>query len=280
MRRTQLFISRGLLGLWIALFGALLFLLVFEARGGGVEVPFAGISIKTDSTTVVHLPNRIFTCTETEQQSQCQADIEGHLLVIALAPSSKADLSLCQARYDGNPLVCLGGSLDYAPMLSESFEITGLDLSPQQLNALQQKYWGTNKLLALGDSTLIQISLWFSIAIGVIAAYFAWLYPSRLSKGFAVVAGGFMTYQLVWLALASVKYAVIPHRLTVDTWNRVVDSGPIAAGVLVMVIVALLLRHRTNQVAKTLMTLSNGVGGAWIAGNILVVLLLRSGFVD
>ena len=281
MRRTQLFVSRGLLGLWIALFGALLFLLVFEARGGGIDVPFAGVAIKADPTTIVHLPNRIFTCTETEQQFQCQADIQGRPLVMTFESSSNSELRSCQAQYYGNSLVCLGGGVDYAPVLSESFEITGLELSPQQLNALQQQYWATNKLMTLSDSKLIRISVWFSIATGMMAAYFAWFYPSRWSKGLAAVAGGFVAYQLAWSNLASVQYTTVtPYVLTTTNWDRIVSGGSIAAGILVMVIVALLLRHRTNRVAKTLMTLSNGIGSAWIAGYILLLMLLGSGFVD
>ena len=281
MRRTQLFVSRGLLGLWIALFGALLFLLVFEARGGGIDVPFAGVAIKADPTTIVHLPNRIFTCTETEQQFQCQADIQGRPLVMTFESSSNSELSSCQAQYDGNPLVCRGRGMDYAPVLSESFAITGLELSSQPLNALQQQYWSTNKLMNLSDSKLIRISSWFSIATGVVAAYFAWFYPGRWSKGLAIVAGGWVAYHLVWSTLASVQYAAVtPYVLTTANWDRIVSGGSIAAGLLVMAIVALLLWHRTNRVAKAFVTLSSGVGGAWIAGYTLLFMLLGSGFVD
>ncbi|MEM6518167.1 MAG: hypothetical protein AAF722_02415 [Cyanobacteria bacterium P01_C01_bin.70] len=281
MRRTRLFLFTVLLGLWLALFGAFLFLLGFEARSGGIDVPFAGISIHAEPNTTIHLPNRLFTCTETDQQSQCQTDIQGRPLVIVLEKSSNSELSHCQAQYDGNSLVCLSWGLNYAPLLSESFELTGLGLSPQQLETLQQKYWGTNQLLTLSDRKLMKISQWLAIAAGVIAAYFAWFYPSRLSRGLAIVTGGLITYQWVRGALASVPYATVtPYGLTSATWDRVVDSGAIAAGALVVAIVALLLRHRTNRVTKTFVTLSNGLGGAWIIGYVLVFALIGSGFVD
>lgn len=282
MRRIRLFLSTVLLGLWLALFGTFLFLLVFDARGGGIDVPFAGISINADPQAAIYLPNRIFTCTETDQQSQCQTDIQGRPLVIVLEKlPDPSGLSHCQAQYDGNSLVCLGGYVDYAPVLSESFEINGLELSPQQLETLQQKYWATNQLLTLGEPKLMRISQWLSISAGVLAAYFAWFHPNRFSKGLASVIGGLITGQLIWAVLATVQYdALTPYGLTLDDWARVVVIGAIAAGFLAMAILALLLRHRTNRVIQTFMTLINGVGGIWTTGYFLLFMLLWSGFAD
>ena len=281
MRRTRLFLSRVLLGVWIALFGTFLWLLVVEARGGGLDVPFAGISIQAEANATVYLPNRIFTCTETDPPSRCQADLQGHSLVVTLEPLPDSSLSHCQAHYDGQPAVCEGVGADYAPIYSESFAITGLELSPKQLQSLRQQYWGTDLLLTLGEPNLLQISQWLSIVAGVIAGYCAWVYPSRLSKGLASVTWGFITYQWVWSRLASVPYATVtPYGVTSNAWDGVVDAGAIAVGGIVMLTVALLLRRRTNRATKVLVTLSSGLGAAWMAINLLVLMLLGSGFVD
>lgn len=170
MRQTRLFLSRFLLGLWIVLFGTFLFLLVFESREGGVSMPMAGVSIIARPAAAIALPNRIFTCLETEQQFQCQATIQGRPLRLNLVPDkpNNPDLYDCQAQYDGRSVGCKGKGLDYAPMLSESFEIRDLGLSPQQLQAVRQKYWGLRMLLALREHRLLQISGGLSIAGGVL----------------------------------------------------------------------------------------------------------------
>ncbi|MEO1402453.1 MAG: hypothetical protein AAFV72_14590 [Cyanobacteria bacterium J06635_1] len=137
---------------------------MFEARGGGIDFPFAGISIHAEPQAAVHLPNRIFTCAETEQQHRCQTEVQNRPLVVVLEKLPHEMSDNCQAQYDGQFVDCRGTSIDYAPWTSESFEIIPSGLSPQQLRAIRRKYWGVNTLLALGESGLFQISLLLSLS--------------------------------------------------------------------------------------------------------------------
>lgn len=284
MRQTRLFLSRFALSLCILLLGSFVFLLLFEARKGGVSMPIAGVAIKAESAAAVPLPNRIFTCTETEQQSQCEADIQGRLLRLVLVPDQTpgSGLSDCQAQYDGQPISCQSKGLDYAPMLSESFEVSNLGLISQQLQAVRQKYWGISTLLKLGEPRLIRISTGLSIAAGAIAAYFAWFHPSWLSKGLASIAWGFVVCQLAWGFLGSVPFdAVTPYGFTIESWSWAVDSGAKAIGIAATLAIALLLRQRRiTTPTKAIVTVSSGFGTFFMTGYILLLTLLGSGFAD
>ncbi len=285
MRRTRLFLSRFVLSLWILLFGAFLFLLLFESRDGGGRVPMAGVTIQAESAATIRLPNRIFTCTETEQQSQCEADIQGRSLRLVLVPDEAPDsgLSDCQAQYDGRLVDCEGSKgLDYAPMLSETFAVSNLGLTSQQLQALQQKYWGIRALMGLGEPRLIRISTGLSIAAGVIAAYFAWFHPSWLSKGLASIAWGFVIYYSAWGSLGSIPFeAVTPYGFTIESWMWAVDSGAAVIGIVAALAITLLLRQRRmTPTAKAIVTVSSGLGSVSIAYYILLLTLLSAGFAD
>lgn len=284
MRQMRLFLSTFALSLWILLFGTFLFLLMFEAREGGVSMPMAGVTIRAESAAAIPLPNRIFTCIETEQQTQCEADIQGRPLRLVLVPSKMpgSGLNDCQAQYDGRPVACQGKGLEYAPMLSQAFEVTNLGLSPQHLQSLRQKYLGMRVLLALGERRLLRISSGLSIAAGAIAAYFAWFHPSWLSKGLASIAWGFVVYLLAWGFLASVPFdAVTPYGFTIETWMWVVNSGAAVIGIVTALAIALLFRQRrTTPITKVIVTVSSGLGTVLIAGRIFLLILLGSGFVD
>ncbi|MEL6553402.1 MAG: hypothetical protein AAFQ63_08085 [Cyanobacteria bacterium J06621_11] len=284
MRRLRLFLSKFVLSLWIVLFGSFLFLLVVESRGGGVNKPIAGVFIRESATTVA-LPNRIFTCTETKQLTQCQATIQDLPLVLSLTPYKDDEPDAirrdCQATYDGQLVKCTSQYLQYAPMLSESFEIRELALGPQQLQAVQRKYWGIRALLTLGERRLMRLSTGLSIAAGAIAAYFAWFRPSRLTKGLASVVWGFMAYILVWSFLGSVQFAtVIPYGFTVDSWMWAATYGPVVIGIAAAITVALLLKRKAGRTTKTIVTLSNTIGSVLMVNTFLLLVLLGAGFAD
>ena len=185
----------------VVLFASFLCLLVVEFRGGGVTQPIAGVFINESDTTVA-LPNRIFTCTATDSQTQCQATIQDRPLTLNLISYENSEpapaYQACQATYNGRSVGCTSLGLQYAPVLSEEFEIRGLDLSPEQLQAVQRKYWGIGTLSTLGEVRLMRVSTGLAITAGAIAAYFAWFHPSRLSKGIAGVACGFLTHHFAW----------------------------------------------------------------------------------
>ncbi|MEM8804975.1 MAG: hypothetical protein AAGF01_02870 [Cyanobacteria bacterium P01_G01_bin.38] len=179
---------------------------MFEARGGGIDFPFAGIAIHAESQATIHLPNRIFACTETEQQYRCQTEVQDRLLVVVLEKRPGNLPGNCQAQYEGQSVGCRGTSIDYAPWTSESFEITPSGLSPQQLRAIRRKYWGVNTLLALGESGLFQISLLLSLSACGLGIYsVAGLlrrWASNIIKPLVAVGSGFGTGFIVgWVLL-------------------------------------------------------------------------------
>uniref|UniRef100_UPI00286D2A1A hypothetical protein n=1 Tax=Chamaesiphon sp. OTE_75_metabat_556 TaxID=2964692 RepID=UPI00286D2A1A len=103
MRRTTLFLSRFMIGLWVMLIISFVSLLIFNAPSVPSKTPFASVSIQPNSGSIVYLPNQIFTCTETKEQFQCQTKIQARLLDISLTKGRdyKYFLSNCRALYDG-----------------------------------------------------------------------------------------------------------------------------------------------------------------------------------
>lgn len=262
MRRAVLFLSRFLLSLWIVLVGAFLLLLLPNAPSVP-NTPFARVSIRTEHNSTISLPNRIFTCTETAQQFQCQAELQNRWLDLTLTKGKdyKYNFSSCRALYGRQAVGCQDKGLTYAPILSQMYEITNLGLSPQQLQAVQQQYWGMNALVQLGELRLLSISAGLSLAAGMSAAFFTWLHPGNLSKGFASLACGCGMYQLVGGVLGRVPYDVVtPYGVTPDTWNWVVNRGALAVGILTMLATALLLWRRLNRLSKLLISISTSAG--------------------
>ncbi|MGI0487699.1 hypothetical protein ACN4EK_19830 [Pantanalinema rosaneae CENA516] len=261
MHRAATFLSQFLISLWVVLVGAFLVILLQNAPSAS-NTPFAGISIRTEQNTVIHLPNRIFSCTETAQQFQCQADLQNRLLEINATKGQgyQYDLSNCRVSYDGRSVGCQETGQTYAPMLSNLYEITNLGLSPQQTQTIQQEYWIRTALAQLGDR-LLWISTGLALVAGIGAAFFTWLHPGHLSKGFASVACGFGMYQLMGGVLGRVPYdAVTPYGLTPDTWNRVVPAGAIAIGLITLITTALLLWRNLNLFTRILISLGSSAG--------------------
>ncbi|MBD1874814.1 hypothetical protein H6F75_15105 [Nodosilinea sp. FACHB-131] len=264
MRRSTLFLSRFLLGLWIVLAATFLWLLIPNAPDVPDNGPFAGVSIQTEQGVLLHLPNRGFRCTETEQEFQCQIDLQDQLLTLNFTKGQgyPYDLSNCRASYGGQAVGCREAGQNYAPTLAKLYEITNLNLSPQQIQSVRQTYWGINTLMRLGESpVLIWISTGLSIAAGISAAIFAWLHFGVWSKGFVSFACGFGVYQLVERFLGRVPFDVVtPYGLTPDNWIQAVRGGAIAAGIAAMLLTALLLWRRVNRFSRVLISLIIGAG--------------------
>jgi hypothetical protein len=206
MRRTTLFLSRFTIGLWVMLLIGFVSLLMFNAPSVPSKTPFASVSISTNSgsinsSSIVYLPNQIFTCTETREQFQCQTKIQARLLDISLTKGRdyKYFLSNCRALYDGQSVGCQEVGQNYAPIASELYKITDLGLSFQQLRALKQEYWGINILMSLSEDRLISICTGLSLVTGMIAAFFAWFHSGNFSKGFTSFACGIGTAALATL---------------------------------------------------------------------------------
>lgn len=263
MRRAVLFLSRFLASLWIALASAFLFLLLANAPSVPSTTPFASASIKGEDSAVVHLPNKSFTCTETEQQFQCQTKIQNRSLDLNLTKGSDSQyyFSDCRALYDGRSINCQRIGQTHAPILSDIYEITDLGLSSQQLQAVKQDYWGINVLMQLGELRLMWISAALSIGAGIIAAFSTWVKPGKLSKAFTSLACGFGVYHLVWGFLGGVQYDLVtPYGFTPDTWGWVVNGGAIVLGAGTALATAFLLWKRLNQFTRILISISISAG--------------------
>lgn len=263
MHRAGLFLSRSAIGLWIALVIAFVSLLLFNAPSVPNTTPFAGVSIKAENNLAIHLPNRIFNCTETEQQFQCQAPIQNRLLELSLTKEKdyKYSFSSCRALYNQKLAGCQEIGQTYAPILSEIYEVTNLGLSPQQLQEVEQKYWGINTLMKLGELRLMWIAAALSLAAGISAAFLAWFNPGKFAKAFASFACGFGVYHLVWGFLGRVPFDVVtPYGLTPDTWGWVVNGAAITAGTGTALATILLLSRSLNRFTRILISISSSVG--------------------
>ncbi|HEY9641784.1 MAG TPA: hypothetical protein V6C57_14950, partial [Coleofasciculaceae cyanobacterium] len=263
MRRSTVFLSRFLLSLWIVLVAAFLWLLVPNAPDVPANAPFAGVSIHTEQNVPTYLPNRSFHCAETQQEFQCQTRIQDRLLTLNLTKGQgyPYDLSNCRASYGGQTVGCRETGQIYAPTLAKLYEITNLNLSLQQLQAVRQTYWGINTLMQLGELRLIWISVGLSLTAGLNAVVLTWLYPGIWSKGFVSFACGFGAYQLIEGALGRVPFDwMTPYGLTPNAWFWVVRGGAIAAGIATMMVTVLLLGHRVNHFSRVLISLIIGAG--------------------
>jgi hypothetical protein len=262
MRRAVLFLSRFAFSVWIVVVIGFLSLLLSNAPSVP-NTPFASLSIKAENSAAIHLPNRIFACTETGQQFQCETKIQNRLLNLSLTKGSdyKYSFSDCRALYDGRSVGCRNMGQTYAPILSEIYEITDLGLSTQQLQAVRQEYWGINTLMEWGELRLMRIGAGLSLSAGLGAAVFAWFYPGKFSKAFASLACGFGLYHWVWGLLGRVQYDVVaPYGFTPDRWDWVVNGSAIVAGVGTIFATALLLWQKFNRFTKIPMGLSSSVG--------------------
>lgn len=237
MRRVKLFLSRFLLSLWIVLAGAFLSLLLLNAPNAG-DSPLALVSIPIGYNAAIYLPNRIFTCTGTKPKLQCQTGIQGRLLDLSITEGSydQSAPNTCRAYYDEQLIGCR--EMSHYPIIGlMSYEITDLELSPQQLWSVKQKYRRFNALMDLGEVRLFQISSGLSFLAGISAALFSWFHPGSVSKVFVGFVGGFGMYRLVSSFLAHVF----------NIWNEIVSVVAIAASVAATLTIALMLWRRFNR---------------------------------
>jgi len=234
---------------------------VFNAPGVP-NTPFASVTISTGQGSPIYLPNRSFSCVETAQEFQCQAEIQNRVLTLSMTKgiNYKYDLRNCRAQYDDQAVVCSEKGLAYAPMLAEMYELA-LDLPPQQRQALQQKYWGINALMALGELRLFWISTALSLIGGFSLAFLTWLYPGSLSKGFASLVCGLGVYRLIWGWLGRVPYDVVtPYGFTPDTWGSFIHVAAIAIGLVTIIATALVLWRNVNRGTRILLGTISSIG--------------------
>ena len=287
MRQVGLFLSRFLLGLWIVFISAFLSLLLSNAPSVPDYTPFAGVSINVGENSKIHLPNRIFECTQTDREFQCQTKIQDRLLDISFIKGNinKYNLTNCRASYDGRTIGCQERGSNHAPLFSKIYRITNLGLSSQQLQALKQKYWGMNFLVELGENRLLSISSILFVMGGAVIGFFCWFHPSLVSKIFASFVCGFGVYHLVWYFFASMPYEVVrSYGFTIDIWGWFINGTAIAAGLAIMFNTTLLLWGIFNRLTQIPMGIASGVGIfniCWLSVNgILIYALDRIGVVS
>lgn len=131
------------IALWLILSATFLTLLIAESPSLA-HTPFASIEIQRAKEQIVHLPNRIFDCTQGTDQWQCQTVLAGQPLDLAWShtPQYPNELGDCRATYAGKAIACESSGADYVRGLQYRYTLQGdLGLSASQLAALRQEYW-------------------------------------------------------------------------------------------------------------------------------------------
>ncbi|HEY9803999.1 MAG TPA: hypothetical protein V6D25_26925 [Leptolyngbyaceae cyanobacterium] len=263
MRRAVLFLCRFVLSLWTIVVISFLSLLIFNAPNVPHTAPFANVSIKVNNGYNIHLPNRIFNCTETSQEFNCQTNIQERLLNLNLTKGSqyKYEFTNCRALYNNQSVGCSEMGVTYAPIIAKIYEITNIQLSSQEVQALKQEYWGINTLMQLGETRLIWISTTLSLVAGLNAVFLAWFYPGKLSKAFTTLICGFGMYGFIWSLLGRVKFDVVtPYGFTPETWSWLVNAAAIFAGVGTLIATALLLWQRFPRFIAIPISITSSLG--------------------
>ena len=284
MQQVGRFLSRSLISLWAVLITASLSLLLFNAPNVPHYTPFEGINILAKDNSAVYLPNRIFDCAETSQQFHCQAIIQDRLLDLLFTKGDyQYDLSNCRAQFDGQSVSCEETGINYAPILSERYTLTEIELNAQQIRDIRKQYWGINALMALSEPGLLLIGMQLSALTGISAAFFTWFHPGLSSRIFSALALGFaVSYFVVWNVVGGMVPA---HGFTPEAWEFVVNGVVIASGVGTAIFILLWLRPLANQVnlnraARTFLCVGNGLGGVVLFSWLSLYILLSLGYAD
>ena len=183
------------------------------------ERPFALVSINPGDDSKLYLPHQTFSCEETELQFYCQTKIQDRLLDLNLTKKSDNPFNIrdCFAAYGGQTVSCRG--FWGVPVEGlYTYEITGLGLSPPQLQRVQQKYWAINILMRWSEDQLIAIgNVILSLIAGMAVACFTsfWLYTGQLIsdfvRSFISLTTGIIIFGLSWyfflFMLLSLGYA-------------------------------------------------------------------------
>lgn len=243
--------------------------------------PFGGISIKSEQSPLTHLPNRLFTCQETESEFQCRGRLQGRSLALSFVKgkSYKYDLTDCRASYNGQPVSCQYASQTYTPILTLQYEVA-VKLDRAEIQSIRQKYWGINLLANLGEDRLTAISSILSFATGLAAILWMWLNPGRLSKVFVSILCGFGMYNWVWRVLARVPYSTVTNTGFPMDWNLFSQGGAICAALITVLVVALLIGRKRNRFARFFIGLANGCLLIPSMAYTFLWLLLELGYVD
>lgn len=266
MRAIALFLLRAATGILIALLGSFFVLLANNAPSLP-NTPFAGITIEANRQTV-HLPNRIFTCTESPQQFQCNASLQNRVLNLTWQQSNDLqynphNLRQCQAVFAGQPLSCTETGMDYVGRkgIVSYYNLTGIGLSLTQLQDLQRQYLWINALARVNEDDLLRVLTGVAIATGLLTAASTWLYPGRLAEIFASCVSGTGAYYLIRQYLGSVSYGWIAgYGVNSSFWNWLVPNLALTAAILTGIATACLIWMRSDRLTRAVISLMSGLG--------------------
>ena len=282
MQRIGLFLARFLLGLWIALSCAFVFLLLSNAPTVP-DVPFSSMAIATPPGRI-YLPTRSFDCTETDQQFQCEIALQNRPLVLTwqkdgeLQDGTRPYPKNCEATYDGQAVGCSHRGMSSVIGSPDQYEVTDLSLRPQQIRAVRQRYWGVNTLERLGEPGLMKIGIGLALLGGtsMACACFVWIQRGLLSSLFISLACGFGGY-LFLLSLNFLRnlfYEAPETSEALPAWTHVTQSGAIIAGVAFMLLAAWMLQRGRSYLPRAIASLVSGIGTSAVLSYLTLFTLL------
>lgn len=250
------------IALWLVLSVALVALLIRESPTLAYT-PFASIEIQPSAGRPIHLPNRIFDCTQGAAQWQCSAALAEQPLDLtwSYSPAFPTELGDCGATYAGRTVSCREAGMDFVRGLQYRYALQGdLELGAAQLNGLRWHYWGINLLMSLRDLGLIGLGLGLSLAGGVLVALGAWRSPGRWAKGIASFACGMGMALLVANYFGRVLLETV-HGVGIsdDQWQWLTHGLAIAAGIGTWISTAALLYFPFGPVMRLIVSLLAGV---------------------
>lgn len=282
MRRAK-FALYFALGLFLVTLCTIVLLMVQVAPVRS-NAPFMGIVIDPGSraftqtsidsgsgTPIVYLPNRLFRCTEQNQQFRCQATLQNQPIQITFDHGKDYvyDLENCRATYAGQVTNCQpgwGGYMTNRGVLSYYSLNSNLGLTVPQLQAIQQQYWLTN-LIGTSAEGLLWISTWAIALIGALLAIgLNWLEDNRFTRIFTSLSSGFVLSMLVRSWLGGLPYDLLAqYGIDEAAWNLGLPAIQLAVGVLASILTGLYVSRRTGLAVRGATSLMMGFAAASFA---------------
>jgi hypothetical protein len=256
------FLLKRAIALWLILATTFLALLIAESPSLALT-PFASVEIQHGKGRIVHLPNRIFDCTQGATQWQCSASISEQPLEMTWSypPQSPNELGDCRATYAGKAISCESSGADYVRGLQYRYKLwDDLGMSASQLAGLRRQYWGINLLMQFRETGLLALSLLLSVAGGVLVALGAWHSPGRWAKAIASFACGIGMALLVSNYLGRILLETLDGAgLSYEQWERLSGGLAIAAGIGTWISTAALLYFPFGSVMRLVVSLLAGL---------------------
>lgn len=250
------------IALWLILSATLVALLIAESPTLA-HTPFASIEIQPSAVPTIHLPNRIFDCTQGVTEWQCSATLADQPLDItwSYTPQFSSELGNCNAVYRGKPVSCESTGADYVRGLQDRYALQGdLGLAVAQLDGLRWKYWGANLLMSMRELGLIGLGLGLSLVGGVLVALGAWRNPGRWAKGIASFACGFGMVLLVSNYFGRMLLDTLRGvGISDDQWQWLSSGLAIATGLGTWISTAALLYFPFGPIMRLVVSLLAGV---------------------